>query len=152
METSAPGRSFGRIEWRDNILTLHMVNESSQNYAIFAEPLISIARNRGKFVRVKRRNGMRKRNAAGHLGEVYGVCRYVRRHGEAFTRLELYFGPADKLMRLDEAGAEVLHHVEKHSYLFPRDEFSCLVQAIETMYGQSAQFAALRMGADVLVL
>jgi len=146
MKKELAGRSFGRIVWREDVLSFHMVNARSQRYAIFAEPLINIARNPNDFVRVKRMNSPYNRPEGTFHGEIYGCAEGILLEGVPFIMLGIHFGTADRTMSLAENGQEMRNVVAFHKYLFPEDEFHRFVQDMETMLIQSSDFASLKMG------
>lgn len=146
----ATERSYGKIVWLGNILSFQMVNSDSQQFTIYADPLINTFRNQGDFVRVKKRDGPGKRRVSYYPGEIYGIIDLVEVEEERYFRLIIYIGLAEKTIKASEDGTDLLNVIDRQTYLFPEDEFTSFMQAIEAMHDQNATFALLERGAEIL--
>jgi hypothetical protein len=148
----ATERSYGKIVWLGNILSFQMVNSDSQQFTIYADPLINTFRNQGDFVRVKKRDGPGKRRVSYYPGEICGSIDHVKVEEERYFSLIIYIGLAEKTIKLSEDGTDLLNVIDRQTYLFPEDEFTSFMQAIEAMHDQNATFALLERGSEILKL
>lgn len=145
----ATERSYGKIVWQGTILSFQMVNSDCQQFAIYADPLINTFRNQGDFVRVKKRDGPGKKLSY-YPGEIYGCIDLVEVEEERYFRLIIHIGLAEKAIKLSGDGTDLLNVIDRQTYLFPEDEFAGFMTAIEAMHDQTATFALLERGAEVL--
>lgn len=146
----ATERSYGKIVWRGNIQSFQMVNSDCQQFTIYADPLINTFRNQDEFVRVKKRDGPGKRRVSYYPGEIYGYIDLVEVEEERYFRLIIYIGLAEKAIKFSGDGTDLLNVIDRQTYLFPEDEFAGFMTAIEAMHDQTATFAMLERGAEVL--
>ena len=154
-------RAYGRIIWRNDILGFQMVNSEGQQFFIYADPLISVYNNPDRYVRIKRKDSQPNKHAGYHSGEIYGRIKSFKRTTKKttnkpksleiwYTRLTLYFGPAEKNLKLDEDNTELLDVIDEQKYVFPKQELEIYVKSMETMRTQNENFKLLMRNTDVL--
>ena len=146
-------RSFGKIDKQNGVLGFQMVNPNSREFFIYADPLITIFNYLGDFVRVKKRDREPKYGRGYYQGEIYGIANEsdltIQRSHD--IRLTLYFGPAEKTLKLNKKETSFLNAIEKQEFFFPYDEFKYFVKAIEAMYTQHSDYMYLKMNAEVYI-
>lgn len=144
------GRSFGRIVWCKEILGFQMVNADCKQFFIYADPLINVFGNPDRYVRVKRRT--LRSGGEYYPGEIYGSVDETRMGKEPFSKLSLYFGSADRRIKLrdTETETELLEAIEVQEYLFPEEELAGFVRSIEAMRAQRDRFEMLLRGTEFL--
>ena len=144
-------RSFGKISEQNGVLGFQMVNPNSKEYFIYADPLITIYNYLGDFVRVKKRDREPKRGRGYHQGEIYGIALEsdLTTQSKHYIKLILYFGPAEKTLKLNKTETSFLNTIEKQEFIFPFDEFGYFAKAIEAMYTQRSDYMYLKMNTAV---
>jgi hypothetical protein len=143
-----------------------MVNPSSQEFVLLAEPLINIYRNPNSFIDIKNRTA-NPRNRDYCQGDIKGTLDILvpdeeaildvddvdelDLNGDEYARITLFFGSTEKPLVQNKELTGFLNIVDRHEYKFPWDEFRSFVIAIEAMYTQHTEFTLLRMNGDILV-
>jgi len=154
-------RSYGKIGEQNKMLGFNMVNPDGEEFFIYAESLINVYKNRSKqvksknYVRIKKRDRDPKQNRGYHQGEIWAKATEMynpRKEPKNYFKIQLYFGPAGKKLKLNKEGSGFLGIlVSKAVYIFPKDEFHCFVKSIEAMYMQHTSYTLMKMGADLYI-
>ena len=143
-------RSYGRIEWRNNILGFHMVNPEGQQFFIYAEQLLSVCKKNGEPVRIKRRDLNPNIRAAHHLGEIYGSLSSITSSDTLYICITLHFSSADRLIEFNQDRTELLEVIEEQDYTFPKAEWLNFTKSIKAMQSQHPQYTLLMQNCEVL--
>ena len=142
-------RAYGRILWRDNMPVFQMVNPSSQQFVIYAEPIINLYRNKDKFVRIKRK-GKSSKKSGYYQGEIYGILEEDKYDEKPYLKITLHIGAPYKTMHLNE-NRELSDVVDVQEYYFPKTELIRFIKSIDAMYTQSSHFTMLLMDTEILL-
>jgi hypothetical protein len=143
-------RSYGRITWQRNMPVFQMVNESDQ-FIIYAEPLINLYRNIDKYVRVKRKDNKNNQKTGYYLGEIYGRIEEYEVDEEDYYKLTLHIGKPYKIMQLDEETDTLSDLLVTQEYWFPQEELTKFIECVELMYSQFAHFTMLVMNTEIYI-
>ena len=127
-----------------------MVNPSGDQFFIFAEPLINVCDNPTGFVRIKRKDKKLKRYSDHHQGEIFGASREISSENKSFTKITLYFGAVDSLIKYNSDRSDLLETVDVQDYYFPKTEFLHFIKSIKAMISQHSQFTLHLMNTEVL--
>lgn len=144
-------RSYGRIIWQRNMPVFQMVNESSQQFIIYTEPLINLYRNIDKFVRVKRKDNKNNQKTGYYLGEIYGRIEEYEVDEQDYYKLTLHIGMPYKIMHLDEDTETFSDILANQEYWFPKEELAKFIECIDTMYSQHTHFTMMLMNTDIYI-
>lgn len=125
-----------------------MVNSSSQQFTIFAEPIINLYRNKGEFVRIKRK-GKSSRKSGYYLGEIYGILEEYEYAEEDYLKITLHIGAPYKTMQLNDKN-ELSDVIEVQEYYFPKTELIRFIKSIDAMYTQSSHFTMMLLDTDIV--
>jgi len=143
-------RSYGRIEWRNNILGFHMVNPEGQQFFIYAEQLLSVCKKNGEPVRIKRRDLKPNRRASHHLGEIYGSLSSITEGDTLYICITLHFSSTDRLIEFNQDRTELMEVIEEQDYTFPKAEWLNFTKSIKAMQSQHSQYTLLMQNCEVL--
>lgn len=158
-------RSYARIMWRNNeILGLQMINTEGHQFFIYAAPLLTLVDNQGEYVRIKRRDNTPSKYSDHHPGEIYGIIKeirdpdYVSEESEPvpkkhlYYQLTLYFGTAERKIRLVSFGNKLMEVVGTHRFIFPRLEFNKFIGTLKAMTSQSLIYQQLSQKCDIVCI
>ena len=129
-------RSYGQIQWRQGQLGLLMVNQHQQQFFLFAEPLVMMLENPGKYILVKRRDRKPEKAIAYHGGE---ICGAFENSGEN-CQISLFFGPLEANIHCDQKRRKALNVIDIQKYSFPKTELDHFKSSIDHMLDQKDLF------------
>ena len=127
----------------------HVVNQSSQQYLFYTDPIINIFDQIGEHVLVKRMNNQNENKGGYHLGEIVGHLKEDEINKKKYYILNLYFSTAYQELVIDEEDGEYANLVEQHEYIFPKEEFEGFMMTLEAMYEQQGKFQTLLRHSNV---
>ena len=139
-------RAYGRIIWQKHMPVFQMVNQQSQQFIIYAEPLINLYRNIGEFVRIKRKDNKSNQKSGYYLGEIYGRIEVGEPSG---YKLTLFIGSPYKIMQLNAEGDGLSDVIEEQEYLFPEEDLIRFIECIDSMLIQNSHFTLLMMNTEI---
>lgn len=151
--------------WRNNeILGLQMINSKGHQFFIYADPLLALVDNQGEYVRIKRGDNTPSKYSDHHPGEIYGRIKeirdpdYVSEESEPvpkkylYYQLTLYFGMAERKIRLVSFGKKLMEVVGSQNFIFPRIEFNKFIGTLKAMTSQRLIYQQLSQKCDIVCL
>ena len=127
-----------------------MVNPYGDQFFIYADPLINVFLNTGRPVKIKRKDKNINKNAEHHPGEIFSAVEEIREDEKTYTKLILYFGTVDTLIRFNSDNTKLLEVIEEQEFIFPKAEFTHLVKSIQAMHDQHTDYTLMMRNTDVL--
>ncbi|MCD4674675.1 MAG: hypothetical protein K8S18_01605 [Desulfobacula sp.] len=154
-------RSFCQICEQNNILGLNMVNPDSNEFFIYALPLLNTYKRRLKtkakdrLARIKKRDKDPKKKRGYYQGEIFAEILpsipIEPKGPRSYTAIKLYFSPSNQKMMLSKDGTELVGFVHTEIYKYPKKEFKCFIETIELIYTQNELYTLMKMGAEGLM-
>ena len=127
-----------------------MVNHNCEEFFIYAEPLLNVCKHANNVTRIKRKDNYPDERAAHHPGEIYCSIDDVTEENTTYTRLRLYLGAAETLIKFNSSGTELLNVIEEQEFIFPKAEFVGFIKSIRAMHDQHETYTMLISNIDIL--
>jgi hypothetical protein len=135
-------RSYARIWWQNDRPGLQMVS-SGQLFFLFAENLIPMYREPGKYKLIKYRHKRPETAIGCHPGDIYGR---LDTNNPDVCRIVLFYGEVGRSIEFD--GSCLLNVAAEFCFFFPKNEVDDRVRELWRTIQQRKQFEDMKMMAD----
>jgi hypothetical protein len=137
------GRSYARIVWSNNRLSVHLVNPDGEQFTMFVESFFKLLEEPDKPSLVKKMDKHPRRTRGYHGGEILArIC-----ESGSDWLLTLYFGSLTQRINKGDKGSPV-NVLASQEFILPKNEMESFKTSIEIMMDQTRKFDRLKMQAD----
>lgn len=137
------GRSYARIVWSHNRLSVHLVNPEGEQFTMFAEPFLRLLQKPDECALVKKMDKHPQRARGYHGGEIVAQ---IDSEGKDWL-LTLYFSTLTQRMTLINK-TTVDDYLVRQQFILPQDEIASFKSSLEIMLEQGKSFDKFKMNAD----
>lgn len=140
-------RSYAQILKKKSNIIFHVVNRDHKQFQVYAEPLLNVWEEKGRYVRIKRKDNDPEK-AGYYPGEVYGVIEDFTDADKEYSLLTLYIGTAYQRMKF-ENNKDPENAIEVHEYFFPKKVFIRYMKTLKDMVTQKTIFERLLSSSEI---